>query len=99
MPYLEKLRRVLRLFALVVFNEIEKAHRNVCNVLRQIMEDVILTDGKVRTVDLENMIVIMTSDVGSDVIGMAGGIRGNIKKLVTGTIDKIFSSGVLQQAG
>jgi ATP-dependent Clp protease ATP-binding subunit ClpB len=59
----EAVRR--RPYAAVLFDEIEKAHPDVFNVLLQIMDDGRLTDGKGRTVDFKNTVVIMTSNLGS----------------------------------
>jgi ATP-dependent Clp protease ATP-binding subunit ClpB len=52
-------------YAVVLFDEIEKAHHDVFNVLLQILDDGRLTDGQGRTVDFKNTIVIMTSNIGS----------------------------------
>jgi ATP-dependent Clp protease ATP-binding subunit ClpB len=52
-------------YAVVLFDEIEKAHQDVFNVLLQIMDDGRLTDGKGRTVDFRNTVIIMTSNLGS----------------------------------
>ena len=62
----EAVRR--RPYAVVLFDEIEKAHPDVFNVLLQVLDDGRLTDGKGRTVDFRNTVVIMTSNVGSDLI-------------------------------
>ncbi|MFZ0321483.1 MAG: ATP-dependent chaperone ClpB [Candidatus Sulfotelmatobacter sp.] len=59
----EQVRR--RPYAVVLFDEIEKAHSDVFNVLLQIMDDGRLTDGKGRVVDFKNTIIIMTSNLGS----------------------------------
>jgi ATP-dependent Clp protease ATP-binding subunit ClpB len=59
----EKVRR--HPYSVVLFDEIEKAHPDVFNVLLQILEDGRLTDGKGRTVDFRNAVVVMTSNVGS----------------------------------
>jgi ATP-dependent Clp protease ATP-binding subunit ClpB len=59
----EQVRR--RPYAVVLFDEIEKAHQDVFNVLLQIMDDGRLTDGKGRVVDFKNTIIIMTSNLGS----------------------------------
>jgi ATP-dependent Clp protease ATP-binding subunit ClpB len=59
----EQVRR--RPYAVVLFDEIEKAHPDVFNVLLQIMDDGRLTDGKGRVVDFKNSIIIMTSNIGS----------------------------------
>jgi ATP-dependent Clp protease ATP-binding subunit ClpB len=67
----EAIRR--RPYAVVLFDEIEKAHPDVFNVLLQVLDDGRLTDGKGRTVDFRNTVLIMTSNVASDVIQEAGG--------------------------
>lgn len=59
----ESVRR--RPYSVILFDEIEKAHRDVFNVLLQILDDGRLTDGQGRTVDFKNTIVIMTSNIGS----------------------------------
>src|SRR5881398_1119034 len=55
-------------YSVVLFDEIEKAHPDVFNVLLQILEDGRLTDGKGRTVDFRNTVLVMTSNVGSSAI-------------------------------
>ncbi len=55
-------------YSVVLFDEIEKAHHDVFNVLLQVLDDGRLTDGQGRTVDFKNTIVIMTSNIGSPVI-------------------------------
>jgi ATP-dependent Clp protease ATP-binding subunit ClpB len=62
----EAVRR--RPYAVVLFDEIEKAHPEVLNVMLQLLDDGRLTDGKGRTVDFKNAVVIMTSNVGSQLI-------------------------------
>jgi len=62
----EAVRR--RPYAVILFDEIEKAHPDVFNALLQVLDDGRLTDGKGRTVDFRNAVVIMTSNVGSDLI-------------------------------
>ena len=62
----EAVRR--RPYAVILFDEIEKAHPDVFNALLQVLDDGRLTDGKGRTVDFRNTVVIMTSNVGSDLI-------------------------------
>ena len=62
----EAVRR--RPYAVVLFDEIEKAHPDVFNVLLQVLDDGRLTDGQGRTVDFKNTIVIMTSNLGSHII-------------------------------
>ncbi|MEW6156791.1 MAG: ATP-dependent chaperone ClpB [Verrucomicrobiota bacterium] len=62
----EAVRR--RPYSVVLFDEIEKAHHDVFNVLLQVLDDGRLTDGQGRTVDFKNVIVIMTSNIGSPII-------------------------------
>jgi len=63
-----------RPYAVVLFDEIEKAHPDVFNILLQIMDDGRLTDGKGRTVDFRNTVIIMTSNIGSSFL-QAEGLR------------------------
>ena len=67
----EAVRR--RPYSVVLFDEIEKAHPDVFNILLQILDDGRLTDGQARTVDFKNSVVIMTSNVGSTWITDLGG--------------------------
>ncbi|MEM7807979.1 MAG: ATP-dependent chaperone ClpB, partial [Planctomycetota bacterium] len=60
----EAVRR--RPYAVVLFDEVEKAHRDVFNVLLQVLDDGRLTDGQGRTVDFKNTVIVMTSNLGSD---------------------------------
>ncbi|MBI5545070.1 MAG: ATP-dependent chaperone ClpB, partial [Deltaproteobacteria bacterium] len=62
----EAVRR--RPYCVILFDEIEKAHRDVFNVLLQILDDGRLTDGQGRTVDFRNSVLIMTSNIGSQLI-------------------------------
>ena len=62
----EKVRR--NPYSIVLFDEIEKAHHDVFNILLQILDDGRLTDSQGRTVDFKNTIIIMTSNIGSDVL-------------------------------
>ena len=55
-------------YSIVLFDEIEKAHSDVFNILLQILDDGRITDGQGRTVDFKNTIIIMTSNLGSDII-------------------------------
>jgi ATP-dependent Clp protease ATP-binding subunit ClpB len=66
----EAVRR--RPYAVVLFDEIEKAHPDVFNIFLQIMDDGRLTDGKGRNVDFKNTIIIMTSNIGSTYLQEAG---------------------------
>jgi ATP-dependent Clp protease ATP-binding subunit ClpC len=56
-------------YAVLLLDEVEKAHQDVFNVLLQLLDDGRLTDGQGRTVDFKNTVVIMTSNLGSEVIG------------------------------
>ena len=55
-------------YSLVLFDEVEKAHRDIFNVLLQILDDGRITDSQGRTVDFKNTIIIMTSNLGSDIL-------------------------------
>ena len=66
----EQVRR--RPYAVVLFDEIEKAHPDVFNVLLQMMDDGRLTDGRGRVVDFKNTIIIMTSNIGSSFLHAEG---------------------------
>jgi ATP-dependent Clp protease ATP-binding subunit ClpB len=71
----ESVRR--RPYSVVLFDEIEKAHRDVFNVMLQILDDGRLTDGQGRTVDFKNTLLIMTSNIGSDrILGYRGAFSG-----------------------
>eukprot|EP01024_Parvocaulis_polyphysoides_P059037 TRINITY_DN6373_c1_g1_i7.p1 TRINITY_DN6373_c1_g1~~TRINITY_DN6373_c1_g1_i7.p1 ORF type:complete len:953 (+),score=232.23 TRINITY_DN6373_c1_g1_i7:135-2861(+) len=70
----EAVRR--RPYTVILFDEIEKAHPDVFNMMLQILEDGRLTDSKGRTVDFKNTLLIMTSNVGSSVIEKGGGGLG-----------------------
>lgn len=67
----EAVRR--RPYAVILLDEIEKAHRDVFNVLLQVLDDGRLTDGQGRTVDFKNSVIIMTSNIGSQFITELGG--------------------------
>lgn len=67
----EAVRR--RPYQVILFDEIEKAHPDIFNVLLQVLDDGRLTDGKGRTVDFKNTIIIMTSNLGSDILANATG--------------------------
>src|SRR6266511_1235789 len=76
----EAVRR--RPYSVVLFDEVEKAHPEVLNVLLQLLDDGRLTDGKGRTVDFKNAVVIMTSNLGSQWITEAGLSWENIRERV-----------------
>ncbi len=70
-------------YSVVLFDEIEKAHPDVFNVLLQVLDDGRLTDNKGRTVNFKNTIIIMTSNIGS------GLIRENFEKINAGNRDQV----------
>ena len=70
----EAVRR--RPYSVILLDEIEKAHPDVFNILLQVLDDGRLTDGQGRTVDFKNIVLIMTSNLGSDIITRRGGPLG-----------------------
>jgi ATP-dependent Clp protease ATP-binding subunit ClpB len=78
----EAVRR--RPYSVVLFDEVEKAHPEVLNVMLQLLDDGRLTDGKGRTIDFKNTVVIMTSNIGSAFLGDLGerGIDEGVKRQV-----------------
>ncbi len=86
----EQVRR--RPYSVVLFDEIEKAHPEVSNVLLQLFDDGMLTDGKGTTVDFRNTIIIMTSNIGSDVIiqDIEDGLESLIPKHIEEEVRKYF---------
>ena len=85
----ETIRR--RPYAVVLLDEIEKAHPDVFNVLLQVLDDGRLTDGQGRTVDFKNTVVVMTSNLGSQMIqSMAGDDPGLIKTAVMAEVKTHF---------
>jgi len=96
----EAVRR--RSYSVVLLDEIEKAHPDVAQVLLQILEDGRLTDGQGRTVDFKNTLVIMTSNIGSDLILQLEGsgevmrsrllaaLRGHFRPELLNRIDEIL---------
>ncbi len=79
-----------RPYSLVLLDEIEKAHPDVFNVLLQILDDGRLTDGKGRTVDFRNTLVIMTSNLGSTVIKGLGGDFAAMEREVRKVLEAHF---------
>ncbi|MBJ6726612.1 ATP-dependent chaperone ClpB [Geomesophilobacter sediminis] len=85
----EAVRR--RPYCIVLFDEIEKAHPEVFNVLLQILDDGRLTDGQGRTVDFKNSVIIMTSNLGSQFIQQYGTTDyDQMQKMVTDTLKESF---------
>ena len=85
----EAVRR--RPYSVVLFDEIEKAHPEVLNVMLQLLDDGRLTDGKGRTVDFKNTVVIMTSNLGSQFIAEHTGDLGEgVRRQVTEALRQHF---------
>ncbi|MDP9426904.1 MAG: ATP-dependent Clp protease ATP-binding subunit [Actinomycetota bacterium] len=101
----EKVRR--RPYSVVLFDEIEKAHPDVFNIMLQILEDGMLTDAQGRSVDFKNVVLIMTSNVGAQHInktqslGFGGGNEGisykEMKGRVQSELRKIFRPELLNR--
>ena len=78
-------------YAVILFDEVEKAHPDVFNVLLQVLDDGRMTDGQGRTVDFKNTVIVMTSNLGShEIQRMAGTDPGVIKQAVLGEVRKHF---------
>ncbi len=84
----EALKR--RPYSIVLLDEIEKAHTDVFNILLQILDDGRLTDGKGRTVDFKNTIIIMTSNLGSHIIKELSQDFEKMEKEVRAILDRHF---------
>jgi ATP-dependent Clp protease ATP-binding subunit ClpB len=70
-------------YSVILFDEIEKAHPDVFNILLQVLDDGRLTDNKGRTVNFKNTIIIMTSNMGSDII------QANFEKVTEKNVDEV----------
>jgi ATP-dependent Clp protease ATP-binding subunit ClpB len=79
-----------RPYSIVLLDEIEKAHADVFNILLQILDDGRLTDGKGRTIDFKNTIVIMTSNLGSQIIKEMGQDYERMEKEIRSILDRNF---------
>ncbi len=81
-------------YSVVLFDEIEKAHPDVFNILLQLLDDGRLTDNQGRTVDFKNTIIIMTSNIGSSELienmNQEGNIPEEVKERVTGELKNYF---------
>ena len=73
-------------YSVVLLDEIEKAHPDVFNILLQVLDDGRLTDSKGRVVNFKNTIIIMTSNIGSDII------QENYEKIEKGNREKVFEA-------
>ena len=78
-------------YSVILLDEVEKAHPDVFNVLLQVLDDGRLTDGQGRTVDFKNTVIIMTSNIGSQLIqSMVGQSTEDIKEAVWGELKNNF---------
>ncbi|MBC9071778.1 ATP-dependent chaperone ClpB [Thauera sp. CAU 1555] len=85
----EQVRR--KPYSVILFDEVEKAHPDVFNVLLQVLDDGRMTDGQGRTVDFKNTVIVMTSNLGSQMIQqMAGDDYGVIKLAVMAEVKTYF---------
>ena len=84
----EAVRR--RPYSVVLFDEIEKAHPEVFNVLLQVLDDGRLTDGQGRTVDFSNTVIIMTSNLGSQYILDVAGVDEEVERRVRAVLREHF---------
>ncbi len=86
----EAVRR--RPYSLLLLDEVEKAHPDVFNILLQVLEDGRLTDGQGRTVDFRNTVIVMTSNLGSDLIQDMAGVENYeaMKAAVMGVVGSHF---------
>ena len=82
----EAIRR--RPYAVLLLDEVEKAHQDVFNVLLQVLDDGRLTDGQGRTVDFRNTVIIMTSNLGSQVIQELAG-EGNYQRMKNAVMESV----------
>ncbi len=86
----EPVRR--RPYSVILFDEIEKAHRDVYNTLLQILDDGRLTDGQGRTVNFKNTVIIMTSNIGTSYLqGMSSGNRQDTENKVMSALRAQFA--------
>jgi ATP-dependent Clp protease ATP-binding subunit ClpB len=84
----EQVRR--KPYSVILFDEIEKAHPDVFNVLLQVLDDGRLTDGQGRTVDFKNTVIVMTSNIGSHLIQSMTGKQAEVKDAVFGELKNHF---------
>jgi len=84
----EQVRR--KPYSVILFDEIEKAHPDVFNVLLQVLDDGRLTDGQGRTVDFKNTVIVMTSNIGSHLIQSMTGKQSEVKDAVFGELKNHF---------
>ena len=77
-------------YAVVLFDEVEKAHPDVFNVLLQVLDDGRITDSQGRTVDFKNTIIILTSNLGSDIILEGINDQGEINEEARSMVDQLL---------
>ncbi|WP_027966177.1 ATP-dependent chaperone ClpB [Halomonas halocynthiae] len=78
-------------YSVLLLDEVEKAHPDVFNILLQVLEDGRLTDGQGRTVDFRNTVIVMTSNLGSDVIQSMGGDEENYAQMKSMVMEVVGS--------
>ena len=90
-------------YSVVLFDEVEKAHPDVFNILLQVLDDGHITDSQGRVVDFKNTIIILTSNLGSQYIlegiGTTGRSRDEARAAVDGLLKSQFPAGVPEPAG
>ena len=84
-------------YSVILFDEIEKAHPDVFNIFLQILDEGHLTDSQGRTVSFKNCIIIMTSNIGSDLILAAGDITEKVRKEIDALLFKFFRPELLNR--
>jgi ATP-dependent Clp protease ATP-binding subunit ClpA len=85
----EKIRR--RPYSVILFDEIEKAHPDVLNILLQILDDGRITDAHGKTVNFENTVIVMTTNAGSDLTGTSAGFGNSAQKMAQSQTEKALS--------
>ena len=80
-------------YSVVLFDEIEKAHPDVFNILLQVLDDGRITDSQGRTVDFKNTIIILTSNLGSDIIQQGIDADGNLKAEAREQVEALLKRG------
>ena len=91
----EKVRR--NPYCVILFDEIEKAHPDVTNILLQILEDGRLTDGKGKTVDFKNTVIIMTSNVGASTLKKQKSLGFDIKENVVNSEYEKMKENIMEE--
>ena len=86
----EKIRR--RPYSVILFDEIEKAHPDVLNILLQVLDDGVITDAQGRQVNFENTVIIMTTNAGSEISTSISGFSNNRETQSKERVEKALSS-------